>query len=153
VNSKQVCFFLDFKISWICKSPTNLIYFSGFEKGGQTREHALLVKTQGIKRLIIAVNKMDDTNWDINRYNEILEKMKPWLLKQVGFKKEQLHFIPLSGFSGVNVKDSDISKHPWYKGPSLLDYLNDLPAIERKTTGQVRFCVCYAPLKKLVIRL
>jgi len=114
---------------------------AGFEKGGQTREHAMLVKTQGIKRLIIAVNKMDDTNWDVNRYNEILEKMKPWLLKQVGFKKEQLHFIPLSGFSGVNVKDSDISKHPWYKGPSLLDYLNDLPAIERKTTGQVRFCV------------
>ena len=33
---------------------------TGFEKGGQTREHAMLVKTQGIKRLIVAINKMDD---------------------------------------------------------------------------------------------
>ena len=101
----------------------------------------MLVKTQGIKRLIVAINKMDETGWDVNRYNEILEKMKPWLLKQVGFKKEQLHFIPLSGFSGVNVKDSDVSKHPWYKGPSLLDYLDQLPAVERNTKGAVRFCV------------
>ena len=33
---------------------------TGFEKGGQTREHAMLVKTQGIKRLVVAINKMDD---------------------------------------------------------------------------------------------
>ena len=39
---------------------------TGFEKGGQTREHAMLVKTQGIKRLIVAINKMDDPTVQVN---------------------------------------------------------------------------------------
>ena len=46
---------------------------TGFEKGGQTREHAMLVKTQGIKRLIVAINKMDDPTVEV----------KSWKLKKV----------------------------------------------------------------------
>lgn len=116
---------------------------TGFEKGGQTREHAMLVKTQGIKRLIVAINKMDDptVKWDKTRYDEIVGKLSPWLFKQVGYKKEQVNFIPLSGFSGVNVKDSDKSLHPYYTGPSLLDYLDNLPPLDRNTSGAVRFCI------------
>jgi len=116
---------------------------TGFEKGGQTREHAMLVKTQGIKRLIVAINKMDDptVQWDQGRYDEIVGKLSPWLFKQVGYKKEQVHFIPLSGFSGVNVKDGDTKKHPFYNGPSLIDYLDQLPAVDRNTSGPVRFCI------------
>lgn len=43
---------------------------TGFEKGGQTREHAMLVKTAGISKLIVVVNKMDDptVNWDKERF-------------------------------------------------------------------------------------
>lgn len=41
---------------------------TGFEKGGQTREHAMLVKTQGIKRLIVAINKMDDPTVQVMHY-------------------------------------------------------------------------------------
>ena len=46
---------------------------SGFDKGGQTREHAMLAKTLGIKRLIIAVNKMDEPmiGWGQGRFDEI----------------------------------------------------------------------------------
>ena len=42
---------------------------TGFEKGGQTREHAMLVKTAGVTKLIVVVNKMDDptVNWDKER--------------------------------------------------------------------------------------
>merc|ERR1711953_879539 len=116
---------------------------TGFEKGGQTREHAMLVKTQGIKRLIVAINKMDDptVQWDQGRYDEIVGKLSPWLFKQVGYKKDQVHFLPLSGFSGVNVKDSDVKKHPFYTGPSLISYLDNLPAVDRNTSGPVRFCI------------
>lgn len=43
---------------------------TGFEKGGQTREHALLAKTSGVKKLILVINKMDDLTvlWDETRY-------------------------------------------------------------------------------------
>lgn len=42
---------------------------TGFEKGGQTREHAMLVKTAGVNKLIVVVNKMDDptVNWEKER--------------------------------------------------------------------------------------
>ena len=60
---------------------------TGFEKGGQTREHAMLAKTVGVKRLIMVVNKMDDAtvNWDEARYNECVSKIVPFL-KGVGYK-------------------------------------------------------------------
>ena len=43
---------------------------TGFERGGQTREHAMLVKTAGVKHLVVVVNKMDDSTvmWDEERY-------------------------------------------------------------------------------------
>lgn len=43
---------------------------TGFEKGGQTREHAMLAKTAGVKHLIVLVNKMDDptVNWSLERW-------------------------------------------------------------------------------------
>ena len=42
---------------------------TGFERGGQTREHAMLVKTAGVKNLVVLINKMDDptVNWDEER--------------------------------------------------------------------------------------
>lgn len=44
---------------------------SGFEKEGQTREHAMLAKSLGASKLIVAINKMDTVNWDKERYNYI----------------------------------------------------------------------------------
>ena len=50
---------------------------TGFERGGQTREHAMLVKTAGVRYLVVLINKMDDptVNWDQTRYEEIKEKL------------------------------------------------------------------------------
>ena len=59
---------------------------TGFERGGQTREHAMLVKTAGVKHLVILVNKMDDptVKWSEERYNYCKENLTPYL-KKVGF--------------------------------------------------------------------
>ena len=59
---------------------------AGFEKGGQTKEHAMLAKTLGVKFLVVVVNKMDDptVNWGQARYDEITSKLKPFL-KSCGF--------------------------------------------------------------------
>lgn len=61
-------------------------YETGFEKGGQTREHAVLVKTQGVRNLLVAVNKMDDptVRWSKSWYDECTTKLKQYL-KSVGY--------------------------------------------------------------------
>ena len=58
---------------------------AGFEAGGQTREHALLVRSLGVTQMIVAVNKLDNVGWSEERYNHIVGKMKAFL-KQAGFK-------------------------------------------------------------------
>ena len=56
-------------------------YETGFEKGGQTREHAMLAKTQGVNKLVVVVNKMDDptVEWSKERYEECTTKLKAFL--------------------------------------------------------------------------
>jgi peptide chain release factor subunit 3 len=79
---------------------------TGFERGGQTREHALLAKTLGVKYLVVVVNKMDEptVRWSQDRYDECCSKLKPFL-KQCGYTiKKDVRFIPISGLNGANVK-------------------------------------------------
>lgn len=80
---------------------------TGFERGGQTREHAMLVKTAGVKHLVVLVNKMDDptVNWDQGRYEEIKEKLTPYL-KKCGFQiAKDTFFMPCSGYTGAFIKE------------------------------------------------
>jgi len=112
---------------------------TGFDRGGQTREHAMLVKTAGVKHLIVAINKMDDhtVNWDEIRYNEIIEKLTPYL-KKCGFNpKTDLYFIPVSGITGAFLKDPD-PKCTFYTGKPLIPYLDELVPISRMADGPVR---------------
>ncbi|KAL7323141.1 translation termination factor GTPase eRF3 [Mucor circinelloides] len=107
---------------------------TGYERGGQTREHTMLAKTSGINKMVVAINKMDDptVNWDKARYDEIVSKLTPFM-KQTGFNpKTDIHFMPLSGFSGANIKDRDTKVCPWYDGPSLLEFLDDYKTTDRK---------------------
>jgi elongation factor 1-alpha len=87
----------------------------------QTREHVFLSKTLGVNQLVIAINKMDATQpeYSEDRYNEVKEEVTK-LLKTVGYKDEQVTFVPVSAFKGDNAtKASDNLK--WFKGPSILD--------------------------------
>ncbi|BFZ59597.1 translation termination factor GTPase eRF3 [Saitoella coloradoensis] len=110
-------------------------YETGFEKGGQTREHAVLAKTQGVNKLIVAVNKMDDptVQWSKERYDECTTKLAQFL-KGTGYNpKTDVHFMPVSGYTGAGLKDRvDPKVCPWYDGPSLLEYLDGMPMQERK---------------------
>lgn len=114
---------------------------TGFERGGQTREHAMLVKTAGVKKLVVVINKMDDptVQWEEARYNECKEKLVPYL-KKCGFNpKTDLTFMPVSGFTGAFLKDSAAeSVCPWYRGPSLIQYLDSLPPVSRALDKPLR---------------
>ncbi|XP_077131262.1 eukaryotic peptide chain release factor GTP-binding subunit ERF3A [Ranitomeya variabilis] len=112
---------------------------TGFEKGGQTREHAMLAKTAGVKHLIVLINKMDDptVNWSNDRYEECKEKLVPFL-KKVGFNpKKDIHFMPCSGLTGANLKEP-VDSCPWYIGLPFIPYLDHLPNFHRSYDGPVR---------------
>lgn len=102
---------------------------SGFEKNGQTKEHAFLAKALGVKKVIVAVNKMDDitVNWDQERYRYIKSDVSKYLRDIVGFQLKDIVFVPISAVTGINIKDpvtADIC--PWNTAPPLLDILDSL---------------------------
>ncbi|XP_055298243.1 eukaryotic peptide chain release factor GTP-binding subunit ERF3A isoform X1 [Sitodiplosis mosellana] len=111
---------------------------TGFDRGGQTREHAMLAKTAGVKHLVVLVNKMDDptVNWDEGRYNECKNNILPYL-KKLGFNiQKDLTFMPVSGQQGLGLKDivpPEICS--WYSGPSFIDFIDHLPSMNRKADG------------------
>ncbi|KAF2227518.1 P-loop containing nucleoside triphosphate hydrolase protein [Elsinoe ampelina] len=110
-------------------------YETGFEKGGQTREHAVLAKTQGVNKLVVVVNKMDDqtVEWSEERFKECITKLTVFL-KGVGYNpKTDLTFMPVSAQTMIGIKNrvpKDLA--PWYDGPSLLEYLDNMQALDRK---------------------
>lgn len=110
-------------------------YETGFERGGQTREHAMLAKTQGVNKLIVAVNKMDDptVEWSHERYLECTTKLSQFL-KGTGYNiKNDVFFLPIAAQQLAGIKTrvpKDLA--PWYDGPSLLEYLDGMQALERK---------------------
>ena len=80
---------------------------TGFEKGGQTREHILLVKTAGVTKLVVVINKMDDptVEWSKTRYDEIKDKLSPFI-RSAGFNlKNDVSFIAVSAYTGANLKE------------------------------------------------
>lgn len=118
---------------------------TGFDRGGQTREHAMLVKTAGVRHLVILVNKMDDptVKWDENRFTEIQSKLTPYLRK-CGFNpKTDMHYIPVSGLTGAFIKDRpSCEEGGWYSGPCFIDYIdNHLVTMTRDFNGPVRCIV------------
>uniref|UniRef100_A0A671WC53 HBS1-like protein n=1 Tax=Sparus aurata TaxID=8175 RepID=A0A671WC53_SPAAU len=115
---------------------------AGFEAGGQTREHALLVRSLGVTQLAVAVNKMDQVNWQQERFKDITSKLGHFL-KQAGFKESDVFYIPTSGLSGENlVTRSSVSQlTSWYSGPSLLEQIDSFKAPQRSVDKPFRLCV------------
>ncbi|KAF8760922.1 response stimulus [Rhizoctonia solani] len=87
---------------------------AGISKDGQTREHALLAFTLGVRQLIVAVNKMDTTKWSEDRFNEIIKETSNFI-KKVGYNPKQVAFVPISGWHGDNMLEESANM-PWYKG-------------------------------------
>lgn len=111
---------------------------AGIAKEGQTREHALLAYTLGVKKMIVAINKMDhnSVNYSKERFDSI-QKEACNFLKSAGYKPKTIPFVPVSGFTGENlIEKSD--KLSWYKGKTLIGTLDDLPAPKRPTDLALR---------------
>lgn len=147
-------------------------FASGIAEGGSTKEHALLAFTLGVKELIVAVNKMDaiaEQNggpWAEGRFNEVVENLRPELIK-IGYKKKDkgdkkdkkekkekkekkakgetkyicsCKFVPISGWTGTNMIDNVQAKidMPWYSGPTLFELLDGVKPPKRPTEDPLR---------------
>jgi elongation factor 1-alpha len=95
---------------------------AGFGKEGQTREHALLAYTMGIKQVILAVNKMDACDFSEERFNDIKKEVIDYL-KKIGFQEKNVNAVPYSGWTGDGLIEKS-AKMPWHKGDSLLEALD-----------------------------
>ncbi len=111
---------------------------AGISKEGQTREHALLAFTLGVKQMIVCMNKMDEksVNFSQDRYNEIKKEVEGFL-KKVGYKPEEIPFIPISGWQGDNMLERSPST-PWYNGPILIEALDKIVPPKRPTEKPLR---------------
>ncbi|MHA1914934.1 MAG: translation elongation factor EF-1 subunit alpha [Promethearchaeota archaeon] len=108
----------------------------GIAANGQTREHAYLAQTLGVKQLVVAVNKADVYDYSEDRFNEVKESVGD-LLKNIGFKLKDVPFVPTSGMAMDNLsKKSD--KLTWYDGPTLIDAIDQFTLPEKPTGKPLR---------------
>lgn len=77
---------------------------STFISGGQTKEHAYIVKSLGVHQIIVAVNKMDLIDWNPESFLTIQKKLNYYLL-EIGFLEENITYVPMSAFYGLNVHE------------------------------------------------
>uniref|UniRef100_A0A8D0PFY4 Elongation factor 1-alpha n=1 Tax=Sus scrofa TaxID=9823 RepID=A0A8D0PFY4_PIG len=123
---------------------------SGISKNGQTREHALLAYTLGVKQLIVAVNKMDITEppYCSTRFEEISREVKTYI-KKIGYDADTVPFVPISGWLGDNMIEPS-AKMPWFRswkitrkegnvvGTTLLEALDSIVPPTRPTDKPLR---------------
>ena len=105
----------------------------------QTKEHVFLARTLGVPEIIVAINKMDSVNYEEAKFEEAKEKMSK-LLATVGFRATDIPFIPISAFKGDNAT-KDKGELKWWKGPSLLEALDNLTAPDKPTDKALRLPV------------
>jgi len=123
---------------------------AGISKNGQTREHALLAYTLGVKQLIVAINKMDSTEppYNQNRYEEITKEVSQYI-KKIGYNPATVAFVPISGWHGDNMLEQS-DNMTWFKGwtteskagkadgKTLLEALDNITPPSRPTDKPLR---------------
>lgn len=114
---------------------------TGFESGGQTREHTLLVRSLGVNQLAVVVNKMDNVCWSEKRFMDVHTKLNTFL-RQAGFKDNDVRYIPCSGLTGENlIEKSNRSEAAWYKGPTLVKVIDTFKSPERPISKPFRLSI------------
>jgi elongation factor 1-alpha len=102
----------------------------------QTREHAFLAKVLGINQMICAINKMDRVNYDRVKYEDLKNSLLTFL-KGIGYKEENLWFVPISAYEGENVTKKP-TKMPWWTGPALLQLFDNFKPVEKLVNKPLR---------------
>ncbi len=103
----------------------------------QTRRHSFLVSLLGIKRIVVAINKMDLVDFSQERFQEIVAEYREFAA-QIGL--DQMVFIPMSALKGDNVTSAG-DNMSWYDGPTLIEYLETVPVDDERAEQPFRMPV------------
>ena len=105
----------------------------------QTRRHAMIVSMLGVRRFVVAVNKMDLVDWSQSRFVELQVAFRAFLQD---LDIDDVTFIPLSARDSENLV-APSTRMPWYAGPSLLEYLETVEIASKRQGGGFRMPVQY----------
>jgi elongation factor 1 alpha-like protein len=111
-----------------------------FESGlrGETKQHALLVRSMGVSRLVVVINKLDTVAWSQDRFTDIQQQMSAFL-SAAGFPSKNTSFIPCSGLTGDNIiRRASAREAAWYSGPLLIEALESADPISRALDKPLR---------------
>lgn len=107
----------------------------------QTHRHFFINNLLRIKTIIVAVNKMDLVDYSEAYYKSIRKDFESFALKS-DFKSQNIIFIPVSALRGDNIVNRS-ARMQWYKGPTLLTFLDDLNLSDQSDCNSLRFPVQY----------
>ena len=105
----------------------------------QTTEHLWLLRTMGVKNVVVAINKMDAVEYKEETYNKVKDDVSK-LLQGVGIKPDETNFIACSGLQGDNIVNKS-DKMAWYKGPTVLEQFDIFPPADLPTELPMRMPV------------
>jgi elongation factor 1-alpha len=109
---------------------------AGFGETGQTKEHALLAYTMGIKQIVVGINKMDACDYSEERFTDVKKEVVDYL-KKIGFQEKNINVVAYSGWTGDNLLDKS-DKMTWYKGDTLIEALDKVEPPNRPLDKPLR---------------
>jgi peptide chain release factor subunit 3 len=105
-------------------------YESGFDKEGQTKEHAMLARALGVHSIFCVVTKMDTIEWDLERFNKIQSEVSLFLKNSCGYDK--VKFIPIDSLLDINIDSRNYEKAcSWYHGESFFEMLDNIDVLKK----------------------
>ncbi len=106
----------------------------------QSRRHACITALLGVPHMVVAVNKMDLVAYEEAAFRRIEAEFTGFLEQLGELRPAHLYFVPVSALTGENVVHP-ATQMPWYAGPSLLELLETVPAVETGAGEGFRFAV------------
>ena len=104
----------------------------------QTRRHSFIASSLGIRKMVLAINKMDLVNYDEAVYNKIEQDFLEFAQElSAGI---EIQAIPMSALAGDNITETS-DKTPWYQGPPLMEYLETVPVDDQRISAPFRMPV------------
>ena len=104
----------------------------------QTRRHSFIVSMVGVKKVLLAINKLDLVDYSEEVYNNIVAEYQEFANKALNI--DSITPIPISALIGDNIVHKS-ENTPWYNGQTIMDYLETVEVYDQKINQSFRMPV------------